>query len=99
VIRDGRPIDLSPKEFGLLGALMRSESGTLSAETLLAQVWDENADPFTRTVQVTIGRLRRRLGEPQAIQTIPESAIGSALEPSGSGRERVHPLCGPCARA
>jgi DNA-binding response OmpR family regulator len=36
-----------------------------------------NADPFTKTVQVTIGRLRRRLGDPQIIETIPASATGS----------------------
>jgi|GEM_PF-1749299 len=44
---------------------------TLSAEDLLARAWDENADPFTKTAQVTISRLRRRLGDPELIQTIP----------------------------
>jgi DNA-binding response OmpR family regulator len=71
VTRDGRPIDLSAKEFGVLEALLRAESGVLSAESLLEQVWDENADPFTKTVQVTIGRLRRKLGEPGIIDTLP----------------------------
>jgi DNA-binding response OmpR family regulator len=71
VTRDGRRIDLSVKEFGVLEALLRASPGFLSAEDLLEQVWDENADPFTNTVTVTIGRLRRKLGEPPAIATTP----------------------------
>ncbi len=55
----------------MLEALMRAQPGVLSAEDLLEQVWDEYADPFTRTVGVTISRLRRRLGDPPVIQTIP----------------------------
>jgi DNA-binding response OmpR family regulator len=69
--RDGRALDLSAKELGVLEALLRAHPNPLSAERLLEQVWDENADPFTKTVQVTIGRLRRKLGEPQPIRTIP----------------------------
>jgi DNA-binding response OmpR family regulator len=69
--RDGRHLDLSAKEFGVLEALLREAPGVLSAERLLETVWDENADPFTKTVQVTIGRLRRKLGEPQVVQTLP----------------------------
>jgi DNA-binding response OmpR family regulator len=72
--RDGRQLDLSAKEFAVLEALLKASPAALSAEALLAQVWDENADPFTKTVQVTIGRLRRKLGEPDVIQTIP--AVG-----------------------
>jgi DNA-binding response OmpR family regulator len=71
VTRDGQPRDLSAKEFALLEALMKAAPAALSAEDLLEQVWDENADPFTKTVQVTIGRLRRKLGEPDVIETIP----------------------------
>jgi len=67
--RDGRRLDLSVKEFALLEALLRVEPAFLSAEALLEQVWDENADPFTNTVTVTIGRLRRKLGEPPIITT------------------------------
>jgi DNA-binding response OmpR family regulator len=69
--RDGRRLELSAKEFAVLAALMRADRAVLSAEDLLAQVWDENVDPFTNTVQVTISRLRRKLGEPPAIETIP----------------------------
>ncbi|HEY2639979.1 MAG TPA: response regulator transcription factor [Streptosporangiaceae bacterium] len=71
VSRDGRQVDLSVKEFGVLEALLRAEPAFLSAEDLLEQVWDENADPFTNTVTVTIGRLRRKLGDPQVIATTP----------------------------
>ena len=53
----------------MLEALMASSPGFLSAEQLLETAWDENADPFTKTVAVTIGRLRRKLGEPQVIET------------------------------
>lgn len=71
VTREGRRLDLSVKELGVLEALMRAHPGALTAERLLEQVWDENADPFTKTVQVTIGRLRRKLGPPPIVQTIP----------------------------
>jgi DNA-binding response OmpR family regulator len=71
VARDGRPLSLSLKEFGVLEALLRASPAYLSATDLLRNVWDENADPFTKTVQVTLGRLRRKLGEPRAIETAP----------------------------
>ncbi|MGR4877961.1 response regulator transcription factor [Streptomyces sp. LARHCF249] len=70
-LRDGRPQELSAKEFAVLEALLRASPGFLSAEDLLEQVWDENADPFTNTVTVTIGRLRRKLGSPPVITTTP----------------------------
>jgi DNA-binding response OmpR family regulator len=73
VVRDGRRLDLSTKEFALLETLLREAPAVLSAERLLELAWDENADPFTKTVQVTIGRLRRKLGDPPAIETIPGS--------------------------
>lgn len=63
----------------MLEALMRASPGMLSAEQLLQQVWDENADPFTQTVRVTIGRLRRKLGDPPAIETTPN--VGYRLHP------------------
>jgi DNA-binding response OmpR family regulator len=69
--RDGRPLDLSVKEFAVLEALLRARPAVLSAEDLLQQAWDEHADPFTNTVFVTISRLRRKLGDPPAIQTQP----------------------------
>jgi DNA-binding response OmpR family regulator len=69
--RDGRLLALSVKEFAVLEALLRASPGFLSTEALLEQVWDENADPFTNTVTVTVGRLRRKLGTPPAIATTP----------------------------
>lgn len=69
--RDDRPLDLSAKEFAVLHALLQASPGALSAEQLLHQAWDENVDPFTRTVYVTIARLKRKLGHPQVIQTTP----------------------------
>ena len=71
VTRAGRRLNLSAKEFALLEALMRAQSRVLSAEDLFAQVWDEHVDPFTNTVHVTLSRLRRKLGEPPAIETVP----------------------------
>ncbi|MDP9793811.1 DNA-binding response OmpR family regulator [Catenuloplanes nepalensis] len=69
--REGRRLDLSAKEFALLEALLRAAPAYLSAESLLEQVWDEFADPFTNTVTVTIGRLRRKLGDPPVLVTLP----------------------------
>jgi DNA-binding response OmpR family regulator len=68
--RDGQHLDLSAREFGLLEALMRDSHVVLSAEDLLARVWGEEVDLFTNIVQVTMSRLRRKLGEPAAIETI-----------------------------
>ncbi len=69
--RDGHALKLSPKEFAVLEALVCASPGYLSAEQLLEKVWDENADPFTKTVTVTVGRLRRKLGHPPVIETVP----------------------------
>lgn len=69
--RDGRPLELSAKEYAVLEALLKASPGALTAERLLEQAWDENTDPFTNTVRVTIGRLRRKLGEPDVIQNTP----------------------------
>jgi DNA-binding response OmpR family regulator len=68
---DGRTIELRAKERAVLEALLRASPGALSAEQLLAQAWDENVDPFTNTVRVTIARLRGKLGQPNIIHTTP----------------------------
>jgi DNA-binding response OmpR family regulator len=70
-VRDGRLLSLSVKEFAVLEALLTAAPGFLSAERLLEQVWDEHAVPFTNTVAVTVGRLRRKLGDPAVIATTP----------------------------
>ena len=69
--RNGRRLELSVKEFGVLEALMRAAPAFLSAENLLEQAWDEHADPFTNAVFITISRLRRKLGSPSLIETRP----------------------------
>lgn len=71
VTRDGHPVDLSAKEFAVLETLLRAAPAFLTAEDLLEQAWDENADPFTNVVFVTISRLRRKLGDPQLIRSQP----------------------------
>lgn len=71
VYRAGRFVRLTPKEFAVLHTLMAAQGGVLSAETLLEKAWDSNADPFSNTIRVTISNLRKRLGEPWAIQTVP----------------------------
>ncbi|HEX4036197.1 MAG TPA: response regulator transcription factor [Solirubrobacteraceae bacterium] len=71
-IRAGRRLELSPKEFAVLAHLMAAGGRVVPAEELLERVWDEAADPFTATVKVTIGRLRRKLGKPPLIETVRE---------------------------
>jgi DNA-binding response OmpR family regulator len=68
--RGGQALDLGPKEFGVLKLLLAAQGRVVSAEELLERVWDEMADPFTTAVKVTISRLRRKLGEPQVIETL-----------------------------
>lgn len=71
--RAGQPLDLGPKEFGVLEVLLAAQGRAVSAEELLERVWDEMADPFTTAVKVTVSRLRRKLGEPPVIETIAQS--------------------------
>ncbi|MGO9498825.1 MAG: response regulator transcription factor [Solirubrobacteraceae bacterium] len=68
--RAGKPLELRPKEFGVLELLLAAQGRVVSAEELLERVWDEAADPFTGTVKVTISRLRAKLGDPPVIQTV-----------------------------
>jgi DNA-binding response OmpR family regulator len=70
VMRDGRAVTLSPKEFGVLHVLLRADGAVVSPETLLERVWDEHVDPFTNTVRVTVMNLRRKLGTPAVIETV-----------------------------
>lgn len=68
--RRGRSLDLTPKELAVLRILLAAEGVIVSAEELLERAWDENADPFTNTVRVTLSTLRRKLGEPPLIETM-----------------------------
>ena len=70
VFRDGHHVALSRKEFTVLEELMRADGGVVSAEELLERAWDENADPFTNVVRVTVMTLRRKLGRPDVIHTV-----------------------------
>jgi DNA-binding response OmpR family regulator len=65
----GSRLTLTPKEFGVLEYLMTRPGHVVSSEELLEHVWDANADPFTQTVRVTVGTLRRKLGE-GSIETV-----------------------------
>jgi DNA-binding response OmpR family regulator len=69
--REGRYLSLSPKEFAVLEVLMRAEGTVVSAEDLLEKAWDEHADPFTNAVRVAVMTLRRKLGDPPVIETLP----------------------------
>jgi DNA-binding response OmpR family regulator len=69
--RDGRYVPLSRKEFAVLTELMRAGGGVVSAEDLLERAWDEHIDPFTNVVRVTVMKLRRKLGDPQIVETVP----------------------------
>jgi DNA-binding response OmpR family regulator len=72
VMRGGRRLDLSPKEFAVLECLLSSSGRPVSAEELLDRVWDEAANPFTTTVKTTVKRLRVKLGDPPVIETVRE---------------------------
>jgi DNA-binding response OmpR family regulator len=72
-VRDGRPLELGPKELALLELLMAANGRVVSAEELLERAWDEMADPFSTAVKVTVSRLRRKLGEPPAIETVAQA--------------------------
>lgn len=68
--RDGREIRLTPKEASVLELLLAAGGRVMSAEELLERAWDENADPFTNAVRITIANLRRKLGDPAIIDTV-----------------------------
>ena len=69
--RAGRRLELSRKELAVLELLLAADGTPLSAEQLLERAWDEYADSFSNVVKVTISRLRRKLGDPPAIETVP----------------------------
>jgi DNA-binding response OmpR family regulator len=70
VVRCGRSIELTNKEFGVLEVLVAANGAVVSAATLLEEVWSLDADPFTNTIRVTMGNLRKKLGEPPLIETV-----------------------------
>ncbi|KAB8145735.1 response regulator transcription factor [Chloroflexia bacterium SDU3-3] len=82
VYRDGRYIALTRKQFAVLEVLVAAEGGIVSAEDLLERAWDENADPFTNAVRITVSGLRKRLGEPWLIATVP--GVGYRIDTAAS---------------
>jgi DNA-binding response OmpR family regulator len=70
VTRAGAAVELTRKEFGVLEVLMGADGGTISAEQLLERVWDDQIDPFTNVVRMTIMTLRRKLGDPPVVETV-----------------------------
>jgi two-component system, OmpR family, response regulator VanR len=68
--RAGAPVDLSPKELGVLEVLLEADGAAVDVGALLDRVWDENIDPWTNTLRMTVMGLRRKLGEPAAIETV-----------------------------
>lgn len=83
VTRAGRAVELTRKEFGVLEVLLSAGGCVVSSEELLERVWDENADPFTTTVRVTVMTLRKKLGEPGVIDTV----VGSGYRVSTADQQ------------
>ncbi|MFJ6197394.1 response regulator transcription factor [Micromonospora sp. NPDC092111] len=83
--RAGRYLRLTRKQFAVLEVLMRAGGGVVSAEQLLEKAWDEHADPFTSAPRVTMSTLRKALGEPDLITTVP----GAGYRLTDPGRSRA----------
>ena len=83
VYRDGRYVALTRKQFAVLELLVAAAGGVLSAEELLEKAWDEHADPFTNAVRITVSTLRKRLGDPALIETVP--GVGYRIDVAGDG--------------
>lgn len=71
VVRGSRYVPLSRKEFAMLTELLLANGSAVSAEQLLEKVWDENADPFSHSVRMTVHKLRKKLGDPPVIHNEP----------------------------
>ena len=83
VYRDDRYVALTRKQFAVLEVLVAAEGGVVSAEDLLERAWDENADPFTNAVRITVSALRKRLGEPSIIATV--AGVGYRIDTQADG--------------
>jgi DNA-binding response OmpR family regulator len=71
VTRGGHFVQLSRKQFSVLEVLMAADGAVVSTEELLERAWDEQVDPFSNIVRVTVMKLRRKLGDPPLIETVP----------------------------
>jgi two-component system, OmpR family, response regulator VanR len=85
VYRDGRHVALTRKQFAVLDVLVAAEGGVVSAEELLERAWDAHADPFTNAVRITVSALRKRLGEPRIIATVPGAGYHIDTAAAGEG--------------
>ncbi len=83
VYRDGRYVGVTRKQFAVLEVLVGAGGGVVSAEQLLERAWDENADPFTNAVRITVSALRKRLGTPWVIETV--SGVGYRIGDGDAG--------------
>ena len=94
VYRDGRYVALTRKQFAVLEVLVAAEGGVVSAEELLERAWDQNADPFTNAVRITVSALRKRLGEPWIIATVAGAGyrIDTHQTPGRGRRPWIEPL-------
>lgn len=88
VYRDDLHIALTRKQFAVLEVLVAAEGGVVSAEELLERAWDENADPFTNAVRITVSALRKRLGEPWVIATVPGAGYRIDTQPGEATVDR-----------
>jgi two-component system response regulator VanR len=90
VYREGRYIALTRKQFAVLEVLVAAEGGVISAEALLERAWDEHADPLTNAVRITVSALRKRLGEPWLIATVPGAGyrIDTGPDAASAGGDR-----------
>jgi two-component system response regulator VanR len=84
VYRDGRYVALTRKQFAVLEVLMDADGGVVSAEELLERAWDAHTDPFTNAVRITVSALRKRLGEPWVIATVP--GVGYRIDTHAGGQ-------------
>jgi two-component system, OmpR family, response regulator VanR len=86
VYRDGRYVALTRKQFAVLEVLVAAEGGVVSSEELLERAWDQNANPFTNAVRITVSALRKRLGEPRLLATVPGVGYRIDTGPDAGGR-------------
>jgi DNA-binding response OmpR family regulator len=79
VSRAGRRLELSAKELAVLEVLLAADGAPVSASELLRRAWDQYASPHSNVVKVTMLRLRKKLGDPPAIETVPH--LGYRISP------------------
>jgi DNA-binding response OmpR family regulator len=84
VTRGGRPVPLRPKEYDLLGALLRREGGVVGRAELLREVWGYHESVLSRTLDTHVGELRRKLeadpATPRHILTVRKTGYRLAID-------------------